>query len=354
MLVTTYAAFLRDQSVVPDYWTTVILDEAHYVRNRTTQTFKALKRLHSTALIEVTGTPASRGPQDMWALLHLLDKKHFSSYWRFVNTWCIVDDSGWGKEIIAPRDPDRFKEMVSKRHMFFIARKDLAQYLPPKKRNQIPVEMTPKQERMYRQLETDMYTFLESGELLVASTVLAKITRFRQLLCCPQILDPDCPEVGGAIEYVLDQLDGEGHAAIFTPFTAAIAPIKTAILKRYPKYQVDYLKGGTSPEEMDERVTNFKMNRGVMICSIRFAQSFDLETCNLALFVGRDFDPDKNYQAEDRVARRNTVGSVTIQYPSYEGTYDMESWGILDKKRFNVNAILKTPDSIKAFLKGTS
>ena len=73
ILITNYALLDEVKSYYPQ-WTTIICDEVHLggLLNRNTQKFKTLKKMICENLFLMTATPIRTGPQDLWALLHLL------------------------------------------------------------------------------------------------------------------------------------------------------------------------------------------------------------------------------------------------------------------------------------------
>src|SRR5262249_44675172 len=91
----------------------VINDELHrFMRNRDTQSFTYQKSMHIERFIGLSATWASRGPQDLWPVLHILDRKIFPSYWDFVQTWCYVEEGTFGKEIFGVRNVENLKKML--------------------------------------------------------------------------------------------------------------------------------------------------------------------------------------------------------------------------------------------------
>ncbi len=87
-------------------WAACIWDEAHRLRGRNSQTTKHVFDLRkarasnlTTPLYVLTGTPMPNNPGDLYALLHLYDKKRFKSYWNFVGTYCYVTQTPWATTV---------------------------------------------------------------------------------------------------------------------------------------------------------------------------------------------------------------------------------------------------------------
>lgn len=357
-IITTYGTMLRDWEIISKIkWQTIILDEAHKFRNRKSKTYKAVKHitLDTQRVIMATGTPVRHGPQDLFTMFQIHNRKTFSSYWKYVGAWCHVEDGEFGKEIFGVRNAANLKAEVRSRFVV-IDEENISQYMPERQRIIVPVEMSPVQHKAYDEVRDEMIADLD-GALIVTPTVLSKITRLRQLLCTPKLLNPDT-EIGGAIRVMVERLEEEPHAVIFTPFRSAIPFIK--------EYLVDHgninpailfeLHGKISknPRYMQSIIDEFKRTRGIMLCTIAFAESFSLETASCAHMIGYDWVPDTNAQAEDRIRRTNSEHStVKVFYYKHEGTIDGDILSALNTKQRITDIIMK-PTKLAKLLKGDS
>lgn len=354
--ITTYEAFQNDvtQGIVPTpHIEAMVLDEVHRkMRNRKTKRFEFfrsyLQRPRIVAIL--SGTLVRHGAQDLWPILHILAPREFSSYWRFVNEHCFIEKNPWGgSEIIGVRDKEKLKRIIASRVMFR-PKRELLPELPPKTRQALLVEMDPKQAKMYKSLEEDMWLELEGQGTLLAPTPLAVLTRLRQVLICPRVLDqaPSIP-YGGGIETIVEHSKEreERHFVIFMPLTKAIPILKTYLVKEgFPHVYV--FQGGMKPEEVAQSERLFKKNRGVALISIDFAQSFNLETCSLGYFLGCSYNPDDNIQAEDRLWRMTSQRGVNIYYLQHRGTVeDHILEGIVDGKFRSANDVLRDLPNFK-------
>jgi SNF2 family DNA or RNA helicase len=64
-------------------WDFVVLDEAHRIKSKDTGWTKNIKKLKSTFRHVMTGTGFINDPSEIWSLLNFLDKRTFTSYWKF-------------------------------------------------------------------------------------------------------------------------------------------------------------------------------------------------------------------------------------------------------------------------------
>lgn len=289
------------------YFDVLINDELHRVMRKKNSITKMMWRIGSTYYVGCSATWASRGPQDCWPVLHLINKKLFSSYWRFVETWCYVENTKWGKEIFGVRNLENLKRMLYDRFYVtrpFEASKQFNPNAPDKptvRRTEI-LPMDPEQLRMYTQLDTEMIAEL-GDQMLVVPNSLARLTKLLQLSIAPGGLMPTLGE-GAAIRWLCDKVSEDPHTVVFSPFKMALEELHSALVKDgYPEDKIFYLHGGLDPDEVNEITDKWKAAKGLMKCTIDFAQSFSLDTTHTAYMLGFDWDPNDNIQAEGRLRR---------------------------------------------------
>lgn len=336
--ITTIQGFLADREFFYSRYDLIILDEAKRIRNRKSKAFEALKPLvkDSPYFWPMTGTPG-RLPGDFWTMFHLCDPKLFSSYWRFVQTflWTQKDPYNGHTEILGWKNLPAW-ELLLKQYADIRTKSDGAEMKPTKQL--LPVEMDEHQTRIYGQLAGHMFAeTTEGGDYVFAQNSMVRTLKFRQLLVCPKILDPLIPSYGAALEDLIDTLkDTDPHVVIFTPFTEAM-PYMQERLKQSDYSNVFQLKGGVSPDELTQTIAEFRRTRGIMLCSILFAESFSLEPATECFFIGYDFDPENNDQALYRLQRLTTKVAISGYFYAYEGTYDQRLCEIVNLKQQLIN-----------------
>jgi SNF2 family DNA or RNA helicase len=351
-LAINYAMLKETQLDLPE-WETIIIDEIHLggLLNEKTATFKQCDKLKSKNLFLLTGTPVRKGPQDLYAPLHLLAPDVFKSYWQFVNRYCIVLEGRFGKEIMGrPKDPVRFKQMTRK-YMVRNLKKDVLDDLPEKQREQVPVDMTPKQAEAYNEVLEEM--MLTSGEeIILTPGALTQSLRLRQLLVCPRILGVD--DDGGAIEALTDylipeQFEAKRAVVVATVFKTAIPFIKDAIRHKIPGVKIFEIHG-----DIKEPAANVALKfqqcegyRKVLIYTIKAGASWTAHTASTGFFLGAEWSCNDNLQAEDRIHRLGQKNKVQIKYLLAPGTIDDIVRSRLDNKNMASNWILQPNEVLK-------
>lgn len=153
--------------------------------------------------------------------------------------------------------------------------------------------------------------------------------------------------------------DWDSHCVIFTPFTEAI-PHYRDYLAASGFHNTVAIQGGLTPDELQERIERFRATRGIAITSILYATAFSLEPSSYGYFIGYDYDPENNDQAEDRLVRMTTDYLVNIYYYRHEGTYEEAQLENLVFKRqqhkhtFNTDRLLHAQNLTKEGPKSSS
>lgn len=324
----------------------IIVDEAHKVlRSRKTVTYGVLKQLASRHILIASATLASRGPQDLWPSLNLVQPKLFPSYWRFINQYCFVTDTPFGKQVFGSKNPQGLHTLLRDKCSTWRSYEEVLSELPPVTREPVELEMLPEQQKVYKDLDRDMVALIkapdtEETRLLKVPNVLSKVVRLRQLLVCPKILGLNMPSAG--LEYLKDAVEEEPHTVIFCVFAAAI-PFIVEELSSVAANGIAVFRGGMSPDEVNAAESKFKANRQLAICSVAFAQSFSLDTVHNAYFLGFSWDPTENEQAEGRLRRLDSKNfqGVNVQYLVHKGTVDENVREVLNGKTITVHSFMR-------------
>ncbi len=110
--ITNYEAVLRDVTVIshlkPDL---IILDEAQRIKNFSTKTADAVKRIPRNHALVLTGTPLENKLEDVYSIVQFLDPHFLSPLWRFAADHFMLSRHKKGK-ILGYRNLDRLHEQL--------------------------------------------------------------------------------------------------------------------------------------------------------------------------------------------------------------------------------------------------
>lgn len=240
ILLTSYNILQRDVKLLSMIeYGTIILDEAHVIRNPEAKTTRAALRLQGHRRLCLSGTPVQNCAEDLWPIFHFLMPGFLGRRKTLKET--LQDDN----EAI-----NRLRERVAP----FVLRRlksEVATELPPKTEILLHAKMNEDQEIFYRDLlekeRVGVMDLLGSRGLERSRvSILAAITRLRQAACHPALVGGE--NVGSSkVDMFLDLVDElvmEGHRAlVFSSFTKFLAQIQEELQDRGYSYQ--YLDGRT-------------------------------------------------------------------------------------------------------------
>lgn len=311
--------------IIPSWIATcaIVVDEYHKVlRRKTSKFFKTMKELGTAGrLILSSGSAGGKGPQDLWAALHICAPKFYTSYWSYINTHCLVTEGPFGKEIVGTQNVDAWRKATAN-HILH-RRKDLKDY-PPKTRQALEVEMEPWQQQIHDDLRGELMA--EIGDsYLIAGNALSAAIKIRQFMICPKVFGPDLGWGAGLEGILADIQDAEmTHFVISTPFRDPIPWIEKFFADN--GYHTERLMGGDAcdADEMEKRIRRWTVKGGLMVQTIKFAESYELPAARQMYMLGYEYSAEQNSQAEDRIHRdiRVTPYPVDIYYVKHMNSYD--------------------------------
>lgn len=316
-LVTSYSQ-LDNVRTLRDNWPILVLDECHAVKNQNTIAFAALKRFRYQRIYLLSGTPASQGPKDLWTYLNLIDPKKFSSFWAYINKYCIVIRSKFGTRIEGPKNPTKIKALLEP-YMYRRRKRDVLKEMT-KTRPGIEIEMYPQQEALYDQLLEDLIAQVDDG-IVFAQNGAVLTVRLRQMLVSPALIGSKAPSA--ALDALKEKADDLGRpTVIFTAFREAIPLIAAKLGSKYETYQI---YGGMTDEALDAQVTAFETStsrRRALIGTVQMGQSFSITSTSYSITIGPDWSPTNNTQAEDRIFGLGRSNTATNYYIYHKGTVE--------------------------------
>lgn len=352
-------------------WELIIIDEAHEFRNRKAIRFKDdLKKIKSLYFFALSGSPQVNELGDMWPLLNYIDPMKWSSYWQFVMRHCFVEEEIIGKlstgqlrtakRYYGVKNPAALQAEIGG---VFLRREKSILNLPPKIRQPLYVGLTAAQEKLYDEIAEEMYTEWEGGfteineeGLIMAPNSLARDVRLRQTLITPALYG--APHTSGAIDAVAEQIsldfDAGLNVMVFTPFAKAFPFIEEAIRNKAKPTAVYTYRSKASPQEkalLEDIFCDESQQRIAALTTVKAATSFTASAMSVAYFLGYEWSPTFNEQAEDRMWRRGQKKNVLCRYVVHEGTIDEHVLDVLEGKTKWEQLALTPSKMLRPFLK---
>lgn len=190
VLVTSYTiARLDEEELVDVDLSWLVLDEAQFIKNHASATYKAVRRLRAPSAVAITGTPLENSLMDLWSLLSVSAPGLLPGPDRFTQHYRRPIERG---------DTDRLEALRAHMHPFLLRRtkEEVAADLPDKSEQVLAVELPPAHRRAYdARLARERQKVLG---LLETDTAQARFSALRSLTILRQMaLDPALVETGG-------------------------------------------------------------------------------------------------------------------------------------------------------------
>jgi SNF2 family DNA or RNA helicase len=309
-------------------WEGLVFDEAHYLKNHTSQRSRVARQLvevaTGAAVHCLTGTPVTNRPRDLFPLLQVVGHPMARSFLSFAKRYCDATHNGYGWVTDGASNLDELRVQL---HGVMLRRtKDQVLDLPPKIRQWLPVsvaEGTARKE-MRRVLELLMQG---AAERTVAGTrrtprreapgqdrarLLAALSKARLALAKAKV-----PSTLDLVEGAVAQ--GE-KVLVFTGFDA---PAKA--LADYFGSAAVLLTGATPAARRQKLVDRFQKNDDVRVFLANIVAGgvgLTLTAARQVVFNDLDWVPANHWQAEDRAYRIGQTATVNVSYLVAADTVD--------------------------------
>lgn len=318
-------------------WDALIVDEAHYVKNRTADRSKAVAALAKVArhLWLLTATPIYNRPDDLWHLLHLCDPASFPSWSEFVRQFCLWDELTM--QVVGLKDEGHLRRVIDP----YLLRRDKSLLnLPPLTEEVRWVRLEGAQARIYRQMALAACAALGDGTVLSAPAVVAQITRLRQIACDPALIGGSGSSAKTtALLELLEGVAEDRKILVFSTFRQYIERL-VAVLK---EYRPAIVTGAQSGRERDRSVARFREDpacRVLLGTPGALGEGLNLTEAEVVVWLDLDWVPSAHEQGVGRAHRRGQERPVHVVYLLAEGTVDEHVLAVLEDKRIARDSML--------------
>ncbi|WP_136608046.1 DEAD/DEAH box helicase [Paenibacillus dokdonensis] len=339
LVLTTYHLAGRDGTdLAAMAWTSIVLDEAQYIKNHRTKQAQSVMKLSSPHRIAMTGTPVENRLGELWSIFHFLNPGYLGSAASFRQHY-TASDAGTGKlqelhKLVAPFMLRRLKSDP-----------DIRKDLPEKLEIKSYCTLTPVQGAMYQSVvEQVMEQIGKETGITRKGLVLSSLTKLKQICDSPQLLGREeskgsKAESSGKMERLydlLDNIDETGESAlIFTQYVAMGHLIVSRLEQRYG-VKPSFLHGGVSKQERDQMVNDFQNGEGsrFFVLSLKAGGvGLNLTRANHVLHYDRWWNPAVENQATDRVFRIGQNKNVQVHKLICQGTLEERIDELIEHKK---------------------
>ncbi len=284
VLIISYDLASKMADTIEDFkFQTVIVDEAHYLKNaeakRTEKLLPILKQCRRCILL--TGTPAFARPKELYNLMHILRPDVFTNFREFGNRYCDPSHNKFsgGLDYSGAMNMKELHYLLMNSVMIRRLKKDVLTELPPKRRQKIEVKLDNQYVKKIQEAISKskgngqissminglMDTFFQSeGEEFeneVSRFEEAKKTEAPEVLQC--YLYTGLAKIPGIKEYLSDLAQNDIKFLVFAHHTEVLDAIEEQVKKLDLRYiRID---GKVDMNKRHERVKSFQEDESVKI-----------------------------------------------------------------------------------------
>ena len=358
-IIVSYDILSRDRLENPDLlndFDYLVLDEAHFLRNRKTVRSKNILKVRAKAkyALALSGTPAVNGsldilkifqflfPQENYGSRYYYKKKFFHSEKNSKNQkiWVLNEDKKTEWELLINGFCD-----IKKTH-------DYLKWLPKTIEKTISLEMTGQQLKHYKKMLIESRRLIEDRNTeKYEKNKLVQIKRLQQICLDPKLLDlnSNSVKIDWLKEYLNNTLEDESeYIIVFTNFTSLYNKNDLSI----KKYSYDFLTGQQNSVQKQDIIKRFQNKEiRVLYANMKVASlGLTIDTATTTIFLDKSWSPVDNEQASfrmvDTVERENLEPKLLINVICNNSIDDRINQ-VLSNKKSNSSFVYEMEEYIK-------
>lgn len=349
-----------------------IFDEAHAIKNSESKRTGASLEIKSDRSFVLTGTPLLNNVTELWPLLNRIAPNTFNNPKSFASRYAVFGGDR-GTSVIGSKNTEELNGLLVK-VMLRRLKADVLD-LPEVQYIQVPVPLSPLQEKLYEQANDDLLPVLQSadpgGKDTVIENVLTQFLRLKQICGTPFALsynskDPAAPQYEDEsvkldliVEKALEKSRAGEKVVIFTQFRGVLEALARRMAATTPKpIPTMQLHGGIDAVDRQavvRRWTEHKESMGcVLLCMSQVAGvGFNMVAARTAFFADKLFVPGLNQQCVDRLHRIGQSESQPVQIFEFiaRGTVESRIEAILRDKKLVHKRVIEDVELMRSVLR---
>lgn len=350
---------------------TIIVDEAHYIKNNSAKRTKAFKRIIKdvTHLIALTGTPIENRPIEIYNIVHAINPQIFPDYMMFAREFCGAKKDRFGWDMSGATNTKRLNSIL--KHSIMIRRKkaDVLKELPSKLIVKVPIEIDNRRKyvkaeeqfiayvrekfsgHVTEEIEAELKRFAKDNKIKVGKELsnqdiqMLKMEKFRRAENAPILAQIETLKqlaVEGKLAQITDWIENflDSSNEKLVVFAIHKKTIE-ALIQRFP--DAVKIDGSVSMQKRQRVVDLFQNdpNTRLFIGNIKAAGvGITLTAASNAAIIEFPWSPGELAQAADRIHRITQTKQVTIYNLIGENTIEERILRLLKNKENIIDKVL--------------
>ncbi|MGO2083472.1 DEAD/DEAH box helicase [Vagococcus sp.] len=328
VLITSYSTARQDEDLYKEHqFHSLVLDEAQMVKNAATKTFQALESIKADHHFALSGTPIENRLDDLWALFRMIMPGFFPPIRKFRKL------------------PTETIAMMIQPFVLRRDKKTVLKDLPDKIETDLYSQLSEEQKTVYlaylKQMQEQVIAMDDGSFNKNKLSILAGLTRLRQICCHPGLFLPDYKGDSGKMNQLLDIVanakSNGRRILLFSQFTGMLSMLEESFDEM--GIETFYLRGSTAIEKRQEMVDRFNRGeRDLFLISLKAGGTgLNLTGADTVILYDLWWNPAVEDQATGRAHRMGQTKKVEVFRLMSEGTIEekMNQLQLNKKELFN-------------------
>lgn len=357
ILITTYGLLREDKEFYKSIdFKVMIIDEAQNIKNNNTEITKTVKNINAETKFALTGTPIENSIVELWSIFDYIMPGFLGNVDKFEKKYKINDFDDDTNERLS-----KLNNLISP---FILRRrkKEVIKELPEKIENNIFIELTKEQKKIYlaelEKVNKQMEEILSNEGIKKARfLILQLLTKLRQICIDPRILYTNYDGGSGKmIEFVNTVkgiIENNHKILIFTSFKTALLIAREELTKNgITSYKID---GTVSSKKRIELVNKFNNdNTNVFFIMLKSGGTgLNLTSADIVIHLDLWWNPQAENQATDRAHRIGQKNVVEVIKFICKGTIEEKILDLQNKKKLLSDKLIDSSNEENSFSKLT-
>ncbi|MBI4024872.1 MAG: DEAD/DEAH box helicase [Verrucomicrobia bacterium] len=330
----------------------VILDEAQRIKNWSTKTAQAIKRLNSRYAFVLTGTPIENRIDELHSLMDFLDSSVLGPLFRFNREFYTLDDRGRPAEY---RNLDRLHARI-KPYMLRRRKDDVETELPDRTDKTFFVPLSGEQQNAYDDHEAKVARLISIAKRRPLTQqeqekLMRELAMMRMVCDTNFILDPEdrvCPKLA-ELEKILEECreNAEVKLLIFSEWERMLLLVRELCERMGMGHA--WHTGSVPQRRRRAEILLFKNdpNCRVFLSTDSGSTGLNLQSASVVINCDLPWNPAKLEQRIARAWRKHQTRSVTVIHLVSENTIEHRMLGTLGSKQALADGVLDLRGDLK-------
>ncbi|AFS82556.1 DEAD/DEAH box helicase [Candidatus Nitrosopumilus sediminis] len=314
---------------------TIVCDEVHNLRSKTTQKYKAVKKLAALPSIlyriGLSGTPIYNRGSEIWPIIDIIKPGLLGSFKEFCEYFCYVNEKG--KAIVLENKRASLRNELQKHVMLRRKKADVLKELKDKVRYKEVIAA----DTDYYLEELDKIWKKVEAEQKDAETEFSKSASYHRAIQSERQI-AGIAKLPHVINFVKNIMEIEESVVVFCHHKVIHKLLHDSLQEFSPVSII----GGQSDATRQDQIDKFQRGESkLMIAGIRAGNvGINLTRAKYVIFAELDWSPAIHRQAEDRLHRIGQKNTVFAYYLIGNGTLDDHVANVLVDKSYEIDEIM--------------